>query len=136
MNISDSAAPPIRLIIAGGREFDDTALLDETMKAFCDAHYCTPDQLTIVCGMCRGADIAGLHWAIANNADIDRHPALWRGWNGKQAFNKAAGFQRNERMAKVATHLLAFWDGKSKGTADMIKLGGKYKLDVAVVMYE
>jgi len=38
-------------------------------------------------------------------------------------------------MAKYANVLIAFWDGKSKGTKHMIDLAKKYKLVVKVIIF-
>lgn len=35
---------------------------------------------------------------------------------------KSAGYKRNQEMANVSTHLIAFWDGKSRGTKHMIDI--------------
>lgn len=43
---------------------------------------------------------------------------------------------RNREMAKAADSLIAFWDGKSKGTANMIQTSEKMGLAVKVVRYE
>ncbi len=37
-------------------------------------------------------------------------------------------------MAKYADALIAFWDGKSKGTKHMIDLAKRYELKVRVVI--
>ena len=42
---------------------------------------------------------------------------------------------RNAEMAKVADALIAFWDGKSRGTAHMINFAKRKGLDVYVVDY-
>lgn len=39
-------------------------------------------------------------------------------------------------MAEFSDVLIAFWDGKSKGTKHMIDIAKQMKLDVRVVMYE
>jgi hypothetical protein len=39
-------------------------------------------------------------------------------------------------MAKYADVLIAFWDGKSKGTKHMIDLAKKYELKVEVVLFD
>lgn len=38
-------------------------------------------------------------------------------------------------MAKYADALIAFWDGKSKGTKHMIDLAKRYGLKVKVIIY-
>lgn len=56
-------------------------------------------------------------------------------------YGKKAGYLRNVEMAKFAIDnmnkglLVAFWDGKSKGTKWMIDIAKRYGLDVEVVQY-
>ena len=54
-------------------------------------------------------------------------PAAWDHYP-----NKRAGMVRNGIMADLATHLLAFWDGESPGTKDMISKARKNDLDIVV----
>jgi hypothetical protein len=111
----------MRLIIAGGRDFEDYCLLCESMTGF--------DPEVILCGKARGADTLGEQWARQNNIKVEYYPALWR------THGLAAGPIRNTEMAKNATHLLAFHDGKSKGTAHMIKVAQEHGLLVKIVRY-
>ncbi len=39
-------------------------------------------------------------------------------------------------MAENADALIAFWDGKSRGTKNMIELAKEHKLKVRVIKYE
>lgn len=48
---------------------------------------------------------------------------------------KMAGPIRNLEMAKYADGLIAFWDGKSRGTRDMITKAKKERLFLRVVDY-
>jgi hypothetical protein len=113
----------MRLIIAGGRDFEDYCLLCEFMTQF------APEVILILCGKARGADTLGERWARQNNIKVEYYPALWK------THGLAAGPIRNIEMAKNATHLLAFHDGKSKGTAHMIKVAQEHGLLVKVVSY-
>ena len=56
----------------------------------------------------------GRRWAIENGIPIKEFPANW------QEFGRAAGPIRNGEMADYADALIAIWDGRSRGTADMI----------------
>lgn len=59
-------------------------------------------------------------------------------WDG---LGKRAGYVRNVEMAKFAIEnnsvgvLIAFWDGKSKGTKRMIEQAAKYGLKVYAVNF-
>ena len=57
---------------------------------------------------------------IVMNADWEKH-------------GKSAGYKRNQEMANVSTHLIAFWDGKSRGTKHMIDIAKRDALKSHVV---
>ena len=113
----------MRVIIAGGRDFEDYALLKEK----CDV--LIPDDAVIISGCARGADHLGEQYAKERGLTIERHPADWN------QYGRSAGMIRNREMAKAADSLIAFWDGKSKGTANMIRMAEKMGLTVKVVRY-
>lgn len=116
-----------RVIIAGGRDFDDYDLVVSTMDKLLQN---ITEPITIVCGMARGADTLGERYAISKEYEVARFSADW----GK--FGKAAGYKRNEKMAQNADALVAFWDGSSRGTKHMIDLAHKYNLRVRVKRYQ
>lgn len=116
----------IKLVIAGGRDFDNMQLLKESLKKF---YQDFGAEIEVVCGMARGADMLGYNWAKETGAEIHEFPADWDG------LGKSAGYRRNEEMAKFGDAVLAFWDGKSKGTAHMIDLAKKHGKPLKVVMY-
>ena len=118
----------MKLIIAGGRDFDDFEYLCETLnlwKSFNDVSH-------VVCGMAKGADLLGHTWAMANGIEIIEMPAQWR-INGM--FDRSAGYRRNVEMANVADSLIAFWDGKSRGTKHMIDTMKKMKKPHSIAAY-
>ena len=78
----------MKIIIAGGRTFNDYDLLSKS----CDKAFSRLTDIEIVSGTANGAD-------------------------------------------KYADALIAFWDGKSKGTGHMIDLAKKYELKVKVVIF-
>ena len=94
--------------------------------------------IEIICGMCRGADTLGERFAKENGYPIKYFPADWN------KYGKAAGVIRNEEMAKYAAEyededdegiLVAFWDGKSRGTKNMIDNAEKYGLAQYIVEF-
>ena len=120
--------PTFKVIIAGGRYFNDYALLCEK----CDSILSQKRQshsVVIVSGTARGADTLGERYAQERGYAVERFPADW------EHAGKAAGFIRNAQMASVADALIAFWDGQSKGTANMIGIARKRNLLVRVVGY-
>lgn len=47
-----------------------------------------------------------------------------------------AGFLRNEDMVALATHLVAFWDGRSYGTKHIIDLARAKGIPCQVIAYQ
>lgn len=115
-----------RVIIAGGRLFDDYTYLKDSMDYLLQN---VKDEITVVCGKARGADTLGERYAEERGYDVHYFPADW------DRYGRSAGHIRNEEMAKNADALVAFWDGKSRGTKDMIKLARQYGLRVRVKNY-
>ena len=98
----------MKVIIAGGRDFDNYEYLSEVMNSL--------DFIVteVVCGGARGADSLGEQWAKTNRVQLKY---FYPDWDG---LGKAAGHIRNREMAEYGDYLVAFWDGKSKGTQNMI----------------
>lgn len=114
-----------RVIVAGGRDFADRELMRDSMNTL----WGEIGRYTVVSGGARGADSLGEEIASAAHIHIDLFPADW------DRFGRSAGYRRNEQMALHSTHLLAFWDGKSRGTGHMIDLAHKHGLTVKIVRY-
>jgi len=95
--------------------------------------YIDDSDIEIVSGRANGADRLGELFAKDYNLKIKYFPADW------DLYGKSAGYRRNGDMAKYAAEdngvLVAFWDGKSKGTKHMIDTANKYKMKVYVVNY-
>ncbi len=102
-----------KLIVAGGRDFDNTDLLARVLISMADDEY-ADKNISIVSGMARGADMLGHQFAKYHDIKCYEFPADW----SRQG--KSAGFARNKRMGDFADGLLALWDGQSRGTKHMI----------------
>ena len=116
----------MKVIIAGGRDFMEYDLL----KSTCDYMLSKINQIEIVSGCSRGADLLGEKYAEQSGIPIKRFPADW------EKFGKGAGYKRNSEMATYADCLIAFWDGESRGTRHMINTAKKHGLQIKIVKYE
>lgn len=116
-----------RVIIAGGRDFDDYESLEKTMDNLLVNK--TNYDIIVVCGKARGADTLGEQYAQNRGYKIDYYPADWN------KYGRSAGFILNEQMAQNADALVAFWDGESRGTKSMIELANMYGLQVRIKRY-
>lgn len=115
----------MKIIIAGGRDFNDFSKL----KLICDSLLIKHEIIEIVSGCANGADKLGERYALEKGYIIKQFPADW------SKFGKSAGYIRNTQMAEYADALIAFWDGKSKGTQHMINLAKKCKLKIKIINY-
>lgn len=116
-----------RIIIAGSRTFDDYELLCHVM----DHLTRKMTDVTVLSGACPdGADPLGEKWAWRWWWTVERYHAEW------DKHGKGAGIIRNKEMVKAASHLVAFWNGKSPGTKDIIEQARKANLKVKVVLFE
>lgn len=87
------------------------------------------DDVELLCGMARGADITAYGLFKETSNTIHEYPAEW------DKYGKRAGYLRNTEMAKVADIGLAFWDGSSKGTKHMIDTMDRLGKTCYVVRY-
>lgn len=123
----------MRIIIAGSRTYNDYEEAMQVINKFIRDLKFTEDinseTVTIISGGAKGADRIGEEYAIRNGLDRVVYKANW----GK--YGKQAGIIRNGEMAKNGDCLLAFWDGESRGTYNMINTAKKRRLRVRVFNY-
>lgn len=136
-----------RYIIAGGRDFTRAPtedgldyegsckqewdmFWDVSLPYFTDEIGDFRQDCILVLGGARGADNAGLQ--LACRAGL-QHEIMEADWD---KHGKKAGPIRNKEMAKVSNVLIAFWDGKSKGTKNMIDTALGRGMEVHVYRYD
>ena len=116
-----------KLIVAGGRDFDDYPLLCSSLDGLLSNKDKT--QIEIVEGGARGADRLGCRYAMDKGLAHKRISADW------DTHGKKAGIMRNIEMAEYADALVAYWDGASRGTLHMIETMRKMGKPVRVARY-
>lgn len=119
-----------RVIIAGSRDMADYGTAKKAIAAALAE--IGGNQVRIVSGHCRGADLMGERYARENGLELAVFPAEWN------IYGRRAGFVRNTQMADFASEegnegvLIAFWDGQSRGTKMMIGIAQKKGIAVHV----
>ncbi len=122
---------PIRVIVCGSRHWSDRQAIKDRLWNIGNEHL----NKTLVHGACpTGADAIAAD-VVANDLGgatygwtVAAFPAAW------EAEGNSAGPRRNERMAMAGADLcLAFWDGQSRGTADMIARCVRHGIPVRIV---
>jgi hypothetical protein len=110
----------MKVIIAGGRDIHDYNLVLEAVK---EAQF---PIATVVSGGAPGIDSLGEQYAEEMNLKLNIYQADW------ERHGRAAGPIRNRKMAENADALIAIWDGKSRGTKNMIETATKLGLLVYI----
>ena len=123
-----------KIIVAGIRYYEDKTVYDDyefvkdNINRFINKHQLK--NPTIVSGRAIGVDMLGEAYADEYGYKVDAYPVTKEDW---EKHGKRAGHLRNDKMAENATHLIAFWDGKSRGTKNMIDNARKHNLICKVV---
>lgn len=109
---------PVKLIIAGGRDFIGM----EKNFNMLEALNTVINIVEVVSGCARGADRFGESWAEFQDIPITKFPAKW------DQFGRSAGHIRNRQMAKYADAVVLFPGGK--GTMNMKEQAEKYNITI------
>jgi len=116
----------MKLAIIGSRTFNNYGLLSEIIGL----HFANKlGELVIISGGAKGADKLAKDFAQAYDIKYEEFPADWNGY-GKQA-----GFIRNQQIVDACDIVLAFWDGKSRGTKDTIDKARRAKKPTFIIYF-
>jgi len=110
--------------VVGSRTFFDYKLMREVLDQY--------EIDLIVSGGAKGADHLAERYAEEEGIEILVINAKWI-VDGK--YLKAAGFIRNRDIVDASDMIIAFWDGKSKGTKHSIDLAQKAGKEVIIIRY-
>lgn len=128
--------------IVGSRDFDDQEFLFQKMDEL--LRETNDNEIVIVSGGARGADYHAKQYAKARKLKYKEYFAMWDNVKGKPAHEigrhktgekywKMAGYARNLQIIERADIIIAFWDGKSPGTAHTISEARKAGKPVEIV---
>lgn len=111
--------------MCGSRSWTDKKAIFEALREV--APEGKAKNLVVVHGHCKTGADALTHSLMRGKCET--HPADW------EAHGRAAGHMRNRKMAQLGADLcLAFWDGKSPGTKNMIEEAEKAGIPVKIVL--
>lgn len=129
-----------RVIIAGGRDFNDYELLKKEV----DFILSKQTEIEVVSGRCDrgvhtfttkdgvkvyGADGLGERYSQEKGYKVIPFPANWR------EYGPIGGPIRNKQMAQSAEGLIIFWDGVSRGSRNMVNEAKAERLKIHIVNY-
>lgn len=116
------------MIVCGSRRWHRRDVIaDRLHELVVERGWRFPDPV-IVHGAARGADRLAAEEAGKAGLLVEAHPADW------ERYGKRAGLVRNEEMAALGADLcIAFWDGLSTGTRDMLDRAAKHGIPTEIV---
>ncbi len=111
----------MRVLVCGSRNWTNAALISTYLQNI--------GATLIIHGNARGADRLAGQSASQLNIPVEVYPADW------DRYGKRAGFIRNREMLEEGKPdlVLAFWDGYSNGTRNMIELAEGAKIPTLVI---
>lgn len=118
-----------RVLVCGSRDFTDRKVIRAFMRELTVRERFHPgEKIVIVHGAARGVDRWAGEEAKVCGFEVEEHPADWK------VHGKRAGLIRNAHMLNLGcTRVVAFWDGKSRGTQHMIRIAREADARVTVV---
>ena len=125
----------VRIIVCGGRHFDDYNRMRSTIDGVIAEIGSSVTAVEIVSGHCAGADQLGEKYAEEHGYPCKVFPANW------EKHGRAAGPIRNSEMIKYASEaevpvVVAFRSPRTRGTNDTVKKATKKGFKVVVVDYD
>jgi hypothetical protein len=116
----------MKLIIAGSRTIDKIEHLYNAVLTLELGDFIRNEVTHIISGKAKGADTLGEMLAVKLKKSLISKPADW------DKHGRAAGYRRNEEMAKEGDSCLVLWDGESRGSKHMIDLAKAHNLKLWV----
>ena len=111
----------MKIAVIGSRDFEDYALLESKLN--------TLENITsIISGGAKGADSLAEQYASQHNIDVVVIKPDWK------RYNRGAGLVRNKQIVDMADLVVAFWNGKSKGTLDVIEYSKKQDVKFVTIL--
>ena len=111
----------MKLLITGSRTFSDKVLLFSEL-----------DKLNfdiLISGGAIGTDSIAEEYAINNNIPIDQYKPDYK------KYGRGAPIVRNKKMVELCDFVIAFWDGKSRGTKSTIDYSKKLSKKTIIIKF-
>src|SRR5262245_24979604 len=120
----------LKIIVAGSRSFSDYSLLEHWL---CRLTANIQKPLIVVSGGAKGADKLGEKWAWEKGPRPITVMHFFPDW---EKYGRSAGVRRNQEMVDFADRAVIFWDGKSPGTADLLRRARSKGMKLKAIRFE
>lgn len=117
----------MKVIIAGGRDFNNYALLKEKCDIILSK---VKEDIIIVSTTDRGAPILGELYANECNYQLFYFNANWR------LYGRGSDSVRNKDICEYADSLILFWNEVDKECLDLFSKAKENKMKIRIINYE
>jgi len=111
----------IKLAVVGSRSFNNYSIMKQALTQRL--------PFVLVSGGAKGADSLAERFARENDLETIIHFPEWK------KYGRKAGYLRNSFIVRDCDKLVAFWDGKSKGTKMTIDLAEKNGKPCSIIRF-
>lgn len=115
-----------KIAVIGSRTFSNYPQFCKIMHKLISSY---DNQVELISGGADGADSMAKQFSEEFYINIDVFPAEW------DKYGKSAGYRRNHTIWENSDIGIAFWDGKSKGTAHSFDIAKSQKKTLYVFNY-
>lgn len=120
-------------LIAGGRDFNHWQKYNRYLRKI-DNFLKNYNDIEMITGCAKGADQIPYFYKVWYGYNVKEFPANW------DKFGKKAGYLRNLEMANYLLTFdkkgaIIFWNGKSRGSKNMIEVCKEKEIPLRVIYY-
>lgn len=117
----------MKVAVIGSRNINNVGLINQKL----DQIHSLNNIITIVSGGAKGVDSIAEKWAIDNKIPTEIYKPDYNLYNKNP---KVAPLERNKTIVNNSDIVIAFWDGKSKGSKFTIDYANKQNKKVEIIL--
>jgi len=121
----------LKILICGSRTFNNYDKLKNSVNNVLKDLRSQGEKI-FISGGAKGADTIAEEYALNNDKQFKCFSANW------DKYGKRAGVIRNREMLEYLSYgdvVIAFWDGKSKGTKNMVEIAKKSRKNIKIFVF-
>jgi len=111
----------MKLAVIGSRGFEDYSLLSQKLDEI------NPSE--IISGGAKGADTLADRYANEHDIKLTEFKPDYK------KYGRGAPHVRNRQIVDASEKVLAFWDGKSRGTLSTLKYAEKQSIEIEKIIF-
>lgn len=125
----------MKVCIVGSRSIENKSLVFDECSTLIERRVPATDSVTILSGGAKGIDTLAQEFAAENKYDF----ILFKPYHlvdNRVEFTPKYFFARNRQLVDNSDIIVAFWDGESGGTKQLIDYAAKKNKELHVIMTE